>query len=140
MQRHFTAVKAVIVNDQNQVLLVRESANDPSRSHVGKYDVPGGRLNFGEPPLEGLKREVREEVNMDVEIIKPIDTNYWMPTKDGEQWYIVAVFFLCFSKSIGTVSQFEHDELVWVDWSDLEKYNIIPTTKDVLKQYTENPR
>ncbi len=139
MQRHFTAVKAVIVQN-GKVLLVRESANDPSRSHVGKYDVPGGRLNFGEHPLEGLKREIKEEVNMDVEILKPIGTNYWMPKKDGEEWYIVAVFFLCTPTSSGVVSNFEHDELVWVDWKDLEKYNVIPTTKEVLNQYVENAR
>ncbi|MBI2148760.1 NUDIX domain-containing protein, partial [Candidatus Woesearchaeota archaeon] len=60
----FVAMKAVILNDKNEILIIQESSKDPSRSHVGKWDVPGGRLNFGEDPFEGLRREVKEETNL----------------------------------------------------------------------------
>ncbi len=34
--------------------------------YSGYWDIPGGTLESGELPLEGLKREVKEETNIDI--------------------------------------------------------------------------
>lgn len=45
-------------------VLVTVRARDP---HKGKVDVPGGFLETGEDPAEGLRREVNEELGIDIE-------------------------------------------------------------------------
>lgn len=44
--------------------LVTQRARDPEK---GKFDVPGGFLRHGEEPIEGLRREVREELGVEIE-------------------------------------------------------------------------
>ena len=66
------ASKAVIVNDNGQVLIVRESSKDNERTLIHQWGVPGGRLDPGESYLDALHREVIEEVGLWVEPIKPI--------------------------------------------------------------------
>ena len=53
---------AVLVDAAGSVLLARR-AIDPER---GKWDLPGGFLEAGEHPLDGLRRELREETGLDV--------------------------------------------------------------------------
>jgi len=58
------SVCAVIIQNQN-VLLIRQSS-----SLVQTWDLPGGFLLYGESPEDGLKRELKEELNADIKIEK----------------------------------------------------------------------
>jgi ADP-ribose pyrophosphatase YjhB (NUDIX family) len=85
---------AVLVDDAGRVLLARR-AIDPER---GKWDLPGGFLEAGEHPLDGLRRELREETGLDVEPQeflgawmdvygdsgRPTLNLYWICRADGE--------------------------------------------------------
>lgn len=53
-----------IVLDGDQILLCRLSAEVPS--HVGRWTLPGGGLEFGEHPEVAMVREVMEETGFDV--------------------------------------------------------------------------
>ena len=44
--------------------LVTQRARDPEK---GKFDVPGGFLRPGEHPVDGLKREIREELGVEID-------------------------------------------------------------------------
>jgi 8-oxo-dGTP pyrophosphatase MutT (NUDIX family) len=55
-------VGCVIVRDGKVLVTVR--GVDP---HKGKVDLPGGFLLNGEDPIEGLKREIEEEVGIEIE-------------------------------------------------------------------------
>ncbi len=57
------AVGAAILDGDRALVTVR--AREPYR---GKVDVPGGFLEAGEHPVEGLKREVREELGLEIEV------------------------------------------------------------------------
>ena len=58
-----TAVVGVIVRDG--ALLMTRRAEEP---HRGMWDLPGGFVEFGETVEEALKREIREELSIDVRI------------------------------------------------------------------------
>jgi ADP-ribose pyrophosphatase YjhB (NUDIX family) len=55
-----------ILERDGRVLLARR-ANEPRKGH---WDLPGGFLDEGEPPLDGLRREFREETGLDVEPVE----------------------------------------------------------------------
>lgn len=50
------AVSAIIINENSQILFLKRSEKDDFMP--GGWDVPGGGLDYGEEPEEGLKREV----------------------------------------------------------------------------------
>ncbi len=50
------AVKALIKNDKGQLLLVKENSD--------KWDLPGGGLDHGEEPEDGIRREIHEEIGV----------------------------------------------------------------------------
>jgi ADP-ribose pyrophosphatase YjhB (NUDIX family) len=57
---------ALVVDPEGRLLLARR-AHEP---YAGKWDLPGGFLEEGEEPLDGLRRELLEETGLDVE---PLD-------------------------------------------------------------------
>ena len=57
-------VQGLAVDDVGRVLLGQRKA-DPGR---GLWDIPGGFLDEGEDPVEGLKREFVEETGLSVEV------------------------------------------------------------------------
>jgi nucleoside triphosphatase len=57
-------VGALVVNSKGEVLIVRSSKWDD------KYTVPGGHIELGELAEDAIKREVREETGLDVEVVK----------------------------------------------------------------------
>lgn len=57
------AVSAFVVED-GRVLLARR-AGDPD---AGLWDTPGGFLDEGESPEDGLRRELREEAGVEIEL------------------------------------------------------------------------
>lgn len=56
-------VFGIIFDDQNRVLLCH-------RKDYDLWNLPGGALEAGEAPWEGVKREVKEETGLDVEVSK----------------------------------------------------------------------
>ena len=65
------AVGAVIEDEDNRILLVKHV---PERGGFwqGKWICPGGRLEPGETIEEGIKREVREETQLEIDLVAPL--------------------------------------------------------------------
>tara|TARA_Y100000310_G_scaffold345791_1_gene469999 strand:- start:9429 stop:9824 length:396 start_codon:yes stop_codon:yes gene_type:complete len=100
------AVKSFIV-DNGSVLLLKRRSNDSHKP--GVWDIPGGRLDFGEDPFSGLKREALEETGMDIDITMPLDVHHF--TRDDGQ-KITMLIFLC--KGIGDIKlSEEHTDFKW---------------------------
>lgn len=75
------------------------------------WDIPGGRLDWGEDPYEGLKRETREEVTLEIEIKFPLDVQYF--TRDDGQ-RITMLIFLCIPQQTKVRLSEEHIAHQWV--------------------------
>lgn len=54
---------AVIIDQQQRLLITQRPTN---KSHGGFWEFPGGKLEEGEEPQQALKREILEEVGLEV--------------------------------------------------------------------------
>lgn len=45
--------------------------SDHKKFLSGIYEIPGGHINFGENIVEGLKREIKEEMNVEIKVGDP---------------------------------------------------------------------
>ncbi|HEX9153244.1 MAG TPA: NUDIX hydrolase, partial [Candidatus Saccharimonadales bacterium] len=77
------AAKGLIVNEEGKVLIVREAVTYGDGTQIGRYGLPGGRIDIGEMYLEGLKRECMEEVGLEVEPLYPLFVGEWHPNIKG---------------------------------------------------------
>lgn len=69
-------VGAVIVNEENEVLLLRRIKAPES----GCWTIPGGTVEFGERIEDTLIREIKEELGVDCEIVHLLGvTNHIVP-------------------------------------------------------------
>ena len=83
MARIVVAVGAVIVDDKDRVLLVKHV---PERNGFwqGKWICPGGELEFGETIEEGIRREVMEETQLEIDLTSPVYPLDRIVREDGE--------------------------------------------------------
>ena len=59
-------VKAVVINPDGQVLILKRAKDN--NTNAGKWDIPGGLLEFNETVEDVLKREVLEETGLEVKV------------------------------------------------------------------------
>src|SRR5262245_1198075 len=77
--RHFVTLKAAVWNG-DRLLLVREDVGEESSS----IDLPGGRIERDESIEEGLRREIREELGVEIARLASLPTKVWATrTRDG---------------------------------------------------------
>src|SRR3989338_897504 len=84
-------VGALIVNEKNETLLMKRGAK--SRNLVGYWNKPGGVLEFGENPEDAVRREVLEEMGVEVEILGKLEGTASFLPKEKQHW--VSLQFVC---------------------------------------------
>ncbi|MFH1316209.1 MAG: NUDIX domain-containing protein [Candidatus Woesearchaeota archaeon] len=128
------AVKAFILNDKDEILLIKRVSNDIHAPSV--WEIPGGRLDPGENPFEGLKRETKEETGLEIDIKHPIQVDHF--TRDDGQ-IITMVIFLCNPLTNSVKLSKEHTDF---EWSDLgtAKSKVHPAFKRIIEHYESNFR
>ncbi len=98
-----------IIQKEGKILLI--SRSEKEKFNPNELDFPGGKLEFGESPKQGLKREIEEETGLEVEIVKP--TSSWSFMFD-ENTQIVGTTFYCKYKSGDVKLSDEHTHHTWV--------------------------
>lgn len=129
------ACKAVILYKTGKLLILKEAPTYNEGTNSNRYQLPGGRINSGEPWRQGLKREVREETGLDVEIGQIIGVEEWFPVIQGQKHHIVAMFFLCKPVTDDVTLSDEHSDYEWVMPKDLISYDIVEQENNILKQF-----
>ncbi len=95
----------------------------------GVYEIPGGHIDYGEDIVVGLKREIQEEFQMDIEIGDPFAAFTY--TNDIKGSHSVEVIY--FARFISPIENIrihpeDHSSFEWIAESEIEKI------------YTENKR
>ena len=132
------AAKAVIVNSEGRILILREAgtATYADSTNAGKYHVPGGRIEAGEAFRDGLVREIREETGLEgVEVHDAIHVDEWRPEINGAVQQIIGVFLLCSYKGGDVQLSGEHDEALWMNPDERDKFALLPAELAAVEAY-----
>lgn len=109
-------IMAVIKSDKGNFILLR---TNPKFMKEDIWFVVTGSLKSGETPEEAVRREVKEETNL--EIIKIIPTNYsceyeW--PKDSGNMHYEQAFLVIVNEDCPKITSFEHLEYKWLNKKD----------------------
>lgn len=123
-----TSVVAVIVDERERVLLTKRSI-PPFKD---MWVMPGGKIDLGEPILSALRREVDEEVGLEVEVGELIDV-FEHVTPGEENCHYIILFYHCRPVHF----ELDHNpdevsEITWVPRQQLPCYCMPEGTRYIL--------
>ena len=129
---------AIIYNEKGEVLLTKRALKP-----VGKIDIIGGFLENGEDPIEGIKREVREEVGVEIDVEDIIGIYMDGYMDDSDSVYTLNIQYAAKIKSGTPVAKDEIQSVEWFREADLkpEEFSFKNTglaLNDFFRKYKEN--
>lgn len=100
------------------------------RHRNGIFDLPGGRIEFGESPLEALRRELKEELNYSL-TKKPKFFNVWnYLSKNRKRHSIFLTYILRLSRK-PKIHSSEKADLLWLTKKEFLNRRVIKNKKFV---------
>lgn len=104
------ACVSAIIQRRDEILFVQR-AHEPFKHY---WDLPGGFLEAGEAPEEGLRREVREELQVEINILKMWKA--YADTYRPEPTPLAVIYYIC---TLGQGSIHQQEEIADVKWFTL---------------------
>ncbi len=117
-------VAAIILHD-NQIFATERGYGD----FKGGWEFPGGKVEPGESPEEALVREIKEELDMEIEVGGLFETVEY----DYPQFHLSMDCFLCKIKSGSPVLK-EHAAARWLTKEKLDSVAWLPADSDVVRR------
>lgn len=82
-------VYAIIINSKNEILL-----SDESHQGISFTKFPGGGLQFGEGTIDGLRREIKEELNAEISEVKHFyTTDFFQQSAFDSNQQVISVYY-----------------------------------------------
>ena len=122
-------VAGAIIQDGSKILAAQRGYGE----FKGGWEFPGGKLEPGETGAQACIREIQEEMRVLIGNLKHLYT----VEHDYDTFHISMECFLCNIES-GTIDDTEHEDLRWLDVSELDEVDWLPAdikVVDVLKGY-----
>lgn len=105
---------AAIWNDQKQILIDRRR---PEGLLGGLWEFPGGKIELGETVEQCIKREILEELGIEIEVGEHLITI----NHTYSQFHVTLIVHHCRHIS-GIPQPIECDEVLWANLNELEQY------------------
>lgn len=122
-------VSCAIIVENKQVLVTQRSESMP---HSLKWEFPGGKLKEGETPELCIRREIREELGLIVEVERLLRC-----TQHSYDAYTIKLFpFICRIRE-GSIKLSEHKTFRWIDLDKLEELDWLDADVEVVRMIME---
>jgi len=121
-----------LVFKEEKILLAKRL---PHKTLGGFWEFPGGKIEAGEDVVTCLKRELNEELGMNVKVIDIVFTNvheYGFGT-------IKLIAYLCVFVNTNNLLV-DHDEVSWVPLGKVMDFNLSPADVPIAKYLIDNER
>ena len=132
--KQIEVVAAVISDEQGRIFATQRGYGE----WKDWWEFPGGKMEPGETPQQALKREIREELDAEIEVdelLRTIDYDY-------PNFHLTMHCFQC--KLAGShMTLLEHEAAKWLAPTDLQSVQWLPADEDIirdLKSKGENTR
>lgn len=104
---------AAILRDGKLLLVRRRRAPE-----AGHWNLPGGKVDFGERVEDAVRREIREEIGVEIELIRPLAL-VEMIGLDDQHWISPTFLARIVSGEPRNLEPEKHEGLVWASLDDL---------------------
>ena len=113
-------VSIALINDMNEILL---SKRPKDKYLCGYWEFPGGKVETNEIPEQALIREIKEEINIDInnKCIAPLSFSEF----DYKDFQLLLLLYVC-RRWEGEPMSMEKNELKWVKPNMLRKFKMPP--------------
>lgn len=112
-QRKLYNVVCGIVSDGKRYLCTRKGETPYSYTSF-KWEFPGGKVEEGETEQQALRRELMEELDMDVEVLDCLA----VVRHDYPDFSITIAAYRCKASNTNAVAK-EHSEICWLDKQEM---------------------
>lgn len=119
----------VIYKEDGTFLAMRRSADSPSKP--SGWDLPGGKIDNDEDPVDAIIREAKEETQLDIRDPKILTAVSAAHQKDF--WIIIGYAVQAPNKD--PVISFEHDDQRWVTPEEFEELGTFLTDKKIIRAF-----
>ena len=123
-------VTAAIIESENKFLIAQRKAKD--NLFGGLWEFPGGKIEDGETPEECMARELKEELEIEVEVGTLITST--------KHRYPNGIFELLVYKVEHISGNFilnDHDEVKWITIDEISKFDFPPANTPIIN-YLKN--
>ncbi|MBI5346912.1 MAG: NUDIX domain-containing protein [Chlamydiae bacterium] len=108
---------ALIFNNEGKVLIAQRGPK--ARNDVGKWHFPGGCVEFGETCEQAVVRELKEEFEIDIEVVEFLEMVDYILPEEKQHW--ISIFFV--ARHIGGVPKITEPEkclgFKWLKFSEI---------------------
>ena len=123
-------VGALVFNPDNDLFLMT------SPKWHGKYIIPGGHIEIGETIIDALKREIKEETNLDIYDINFISVSDHSKDEEfHEPKHFIFLDHWCKTKDTNVKLNEEGSSYVWADIPEALKLPLADATRDLINSY-----
>jgi mutator protein MutT len=131
---HFplSGVRAIIQNENGEILLLKRAGWD---NFGGSWCLPGGKIDFGQKVEDAVKREVKEETNLDCTSAQFLFYLDLLPIKEGDM-HLITFYFFCDVKGDIKLND-ESEEFIWIDKNNYKDYDLILGNDDAIRRFLE---
>ena len=124
------SIKALVFNENREILLCQEKN--------GKWDLPGGGIDHGETPQEALKREVMEEMGVEVSEVSDSPCMFLSVLTDLGFW-AANILFQAKIKSLNITPSEECQKVGFYSLEAIAHLNTYPNIQKMREQILKNP-
>ena len=126
----------MIINEEGKVLLCKRSKT--ARNEQSQWEIPGGEVEFGEKLVDAIHREMKEELDIDLELTQQLPAADHIIATDHQHWVPTTFLAKLKGKKLPRIMEpTKCDEFGWFSFNKLPSPLAIITKLDVA-WYTKN--
>ncbi|MDY7989301.1 (deoxy)nucleoside triphosphate pyrophosphohydrolase [Paenibacillus polymyxa] len=125
-------VTAAIIHNDGEFLITRRG---PDNKHAGKWEFPGGKLEIDETLEECIKREIKEELGIDIEVGQQFGESVY---SYGHGSIKLIAFWTTWVS--GEIQLIDHDQLRWVNKETILQYDFLPADLPFVMQLSKGDK
>jgi 8-oxo-dGTP diphosphatase len=126
-----TVVGGIIYQNKKILICQRKEVGD----HPLKWEFPGGKVRDFEENQEALRRELKEELNIEIIEMSFFDEYLYEYKELSKKLKLVFYHILQFE---GEVQNLVHHQLKWIDISNLSDYDFLEGDHKIINKLIQN--